>query len=108
MLEDTNGDYKTYTRWGRVGERGQDALLGDGLLDDAMKQFGKKFKDKSGHTWEARKSDPKPKKYVFVERSYAPDDEEETQETTESPQKRSSYRRPKCTLQSEVRSLMGQ
>ena len=72
-----------------------------------MNQFEKKFKDKTGHTWEARKSDPKPKKYVFVERNYFPDDEDDSLEMNTSPQKRISYSPPKCTLQSEIRSLMG-
>jgi len=73
-----------------------------------MNHFEKKFKDKTGHTWEARKSDPKSKKYVFVERNYAPDDEDDSVSMSASPQKRSSYSPPKCTLPSEVRSLMGQ
>ena len=43
----TNGsDYKTWTRWGRVGEHGQSALLGSGSFADALKNFEKKFKDK--------------------------------------------------------------
>lgn len=90
-----------------MGEAGKGATLGNGSRDDALVEFGKKFKDKTGHTWEVRKSDPKPKKYVFVERSYAPDDEDDSLSMSASPQKR-SYSPPKCTLQPEVSSLMGQ
>ena len=69
MLGSSNG-YKTWTRWGRVGEHGQSAILGDGSLDDAIKQFDKKFKDKSGHTWANRLDGPKKTKYTFLERKY--------------------------------------
>ncbi|CCF39852.1 hypothetical protein CH063_02219 [Colletotrichum higginsianum] len=65
--------YKTWTRWGRVGEWGQSAILGSGTLADALSNFDKKFKDKSGLTWANRADDPKPKKYAFIERSYEPD-----------------------------------
>ena len=52
-------DYRTWTRWGRVGEHGQSALLGAGGRHDAIKQFEKKFKDKSGHSWGNRLDPPK-------------------------------------------------
>ena len=34
-------------------------MLGNGSLPDAIKNFEKKFKDKSGLKWEDRGSDPK-------------------------------------------------
>lgn len=42
-----------------------------------MKQFQKKFRDKTGLKWEDRLSTPQNKKYVFVERSYEPDSDDE-------------------------------
>jgi poly [ADP-ribose] polymerase len=45
ILTDANGDFKCWTRWGRVGERGQNAILGDGTLDDAMRNYEKKFSE---------------------------------------------------------------
>lgn len=69
--------FKTWTRWGRVGEYGSSALLGNGTLDDALKNFEKKFKDKSGLTWAQRGDDPKPSKYAYIERSYEPDSDDE-------------------------------
>ena len=77
LLRNVVGDYKTWTRWGRVGEGGQHAVLGDGTLDEALKHFNKKFKDKSGLAWADRGEKPKPKRYTFIERSYAPDSEDE-------------------------------
>lgn len=69
--------YFTWTRWGRVGEHGQSACLGDGTLANAMRYFETKFKDKSGLKWENRLDPPKPKKYTFIERNYEEDDEDD-------------------------------
>lgn len=77
LLRNVKGDHKTWTRWGRVGDRGQSAALGNGSLADALSNFDKKFKDKSGLKWTDRNAPAKPKKYTFVERSYAPDSDDE-------------------------------
>ncbi|KAJ5209988.1 hypothetical protein N7491_009799 [Penicillium cf. griseofulvum] len=69
--------YFTWTRWGRVGEHGQSALLGNGLLPSAIQQYERKFKDKSGLKWNNRLDTPKNGKYTFLERNYEDDDEEE-------------------------------
>ncbi|KAF2136605.1 uncharacterized protein K452DRAFT_322316 [Aplosporella prunicola CBS 121167] len=108
LLEGPKGDYKTWTRWGRVGEHGQKAVLGNGSLEDAHKHFDKKFKDKSGLKWAERGNDPKPGKYVFVERSYAPDsdDEEEEKPRKNSVSKSSDYVPPESKLEKPVQSLM--
>ena len=73
LLQSTSNDYRTWTRWGRVGERGQSATLGTGGLGDAKSQFEKKFKDKSGLKWENRLDPPKKGKYTFIERNYESD-----------------------------------
>ena len=46
-------------------------------LEAALKEYEKKFKDKSGHKWEDRSEPSKKGKYTFIERSYADDDDEE-------------------------------
>src|SRR5262245_7672968 len=51
QLVESGGKYHTWTRWGRVGEPGQNALLGNGSLDDAKKCFKAKFKDKTSNNW---------------------------------------------------------
>lgn len=79
LLEEPSKRYVTWTRWGRVGERGQFSSLGDGSLNSAMKSFEKKFKEKSGLKWEDRLSPPKNGKYTFIERNYEEDDGEEEQ-----------------------------
>ncbi|KAK9418123.1 putative Poly polymerase catalytic domain-containing protein [Seiridium unicorne] len=92
LLRNVVGDYKTWTRWGRVGDRGMKAILGDGSLQVALSSFNKKFKEKSGLNWQDRNEQPKGKKYTFVERSYAPESDDDdpsskvkTEDSTEAP-----------------------
>ena len=60
--------FYTWTRWGRVGETGQSALLGNGTQADAEKQFEKKFKSKSANNWKDRaKFVVKKGKYALIE-----------------------------------------
>ncbi|KAI6784882.1 Poly [ADP-ribose] polymerase-like protein [Emericellopsis cladophorae] len=108
----TASDFKTWTRWGRVGEVGQSAMLGSGSEADAIKNFSKKFKDKSGLSWDNRGADPKPGKYAFVERSYNPDSEDEDGDgaaSTKGVKKEDAEEDippPKCTLEKPVQELM--
>lgn len=76
----TEGDavnYFTWTRWGRVGEKGHTALKLGPTLDAATRVFEKKFKDKSGLKWEDRYMNPKSGKYTFIDRSYEEDDDDD-------------------------------
>ena len=43
-----------FTRWGRVGEPGQNQTLGPFDLDGAKAAFAKKFKDKTSNDWAKR------------------------------------------------------
>ena len=60
-----------------MGEHGQSAILGDDSLGDAVRQFEKKFKDKTGHNWANRLDGPKKNKYTFLERNYEEDSSED-------------------------------
>ena len=78
MLADEKSDqYYAHTRWGRVGEFGQVKTIGPQPFEAAMKEFDKKFKDKSGHKWEDRGEPAKKGKYTFIEKSYEDDDDDE-------------------------------
>lgn len=77
LVSANKGGYRTWTRWGRVGERGQHATLGQGSLVEAKQHFERKFKDKSGHAWADRFEAPKKGKYTFIERNYEEDSDEE-------------------------------
>ncbi len=68
QLLEFGGKYYAWTRWGRVGEPGQNALLGNGTLDDARKCFESKFRDKTGNAWADRgKFVAKAGKYTLIE-----------------------------------------
>ncbi|KAI5461655.1 poly polymerase catalytic domain-containing protein [Mariannaea sp. PMI_226] len=102
--------YHTWTRWGRVGEPGTNATLGVGTLPDAIKHFEKKFKDKSGLSWDNRGDDPKPKKYAFVERSYNPDDSDDEEDDVKPVKKEEDVEDEEnalqCTLEKPIKELM--
>lgn len=69
-------EYYAHTRWGRVGEFGQVKTMGPSSFEDARKDFDKKFKDKSGHTWDERSKPTKKGKYTFLEKNYEDDEDE--------------------------------
>ena len=102
------GEYKTWTHWGRVGEIGQSSWLGDGSLEDAIKQFETKFKGKSGHKWQDRLAEPKKNNYTFIEKDYG-DDSPDDEEGTGQPSRKggdSASKGPDCTLTLPVQQLM--
>jgi poly [ADP-ribose] polymerase len=45
------GRFYSWTRWGRVGEPGQNNLDGPSDVGSAIAAFEKKFKDKTGYAW---------------------------------------------------------
>lgn len=100
--------FAVWTRWGRVGEFGQKALLNASSLDDALRIFQKKFKDKSGLAWDCRGDHPKPNKYAFVEVNYKDDsdDEEEAEGGAATKEEEDGREPPKCTLDPAVARLM--
>lgn len=77
MLKLPNDKYTTYTRWGRVGERGQTKDYH--AIKTCISVFQTKFKEKIGNQWEQHSTAPaKPKKYTLLEIHY--DDEEQEQD----------------------------
>lgn len=115
LLSDGSGtDFKTWTRWGRVGERGQSALLGGGGYDDALKQFNKKFKDKSSLAFASRNDPPKLGKYTFIERSYDDDSDDEGEDSAsgsgvkdEDEDEEDDWVEPVSQLSLPLQNLMG-
>ena len=89
------------TRWGRVGEAGQQNTLTNGDLDSAIRFFEMKFKKKSGLTWTNRLDPPRSSKYTFIERNYEESDDEIDQKRTEKP-----IKTPESKLAKPVQSLM--
>ncbi|KAF7175276.1 hypothetical protein CNMCM7691_007316 [Aspergillus felis] len=107
LLVDTSGTtYKTWTRWGRVGEFGSSALLGDGQLQRAKAEFEKKFKDKTGLKWEDRLSTPKSNKYTFIERNYEESDDEDDNADKMDVDKKEDKKAVESTLPQAVQKLL--
>ncbi|KAK2742342.1 hypothetical protein FQN57_005430 [Myotisia sp. PD_48] len=99
--------YVVWTRWGRVGEKGQSAPINCQDLDDAIKTFQKKFKDKSGLNWDDRRSAPKKGKYAYLERSYEDDDDEQPKTVKKKTTEEEDIKIPDCTLKPEVQEVVG-
>ncbi|XP_054881295.1 protein mono-ADP-ribosyltransferase PARP3 [Poeciliopsis prolifica] len=60
--------YYSWNRWGRVGEVGQSKLTPFAKLELALKDFEKKFKDKTKNNWSDRMNfDSHPGKYTLIE-----------------------------------------
>jgi len=79
VLKKDNGNaYFFWTRWGRVGERGQSNLLSCPNKDSAISNFRSKFRDKTANSWDDRKNFvQKAKKYFLIERDYGVTEEDE-------------------------------
>jgi predicted DNA-binding WGR domain protein len=60
--------FAVWTRWGRIGETGQNALKYYDDLNDAKSAFERKFKQKTGLLWDERFAEPKKGKYTLIER----------------------------------------
>ena len=75
QLLEKDGKYYAWTRWGRVGEDGQNALIGPSDFAKALKAFQSKFKDKTKNAWEDRASfEPHAGKYALIEIDRSVDD----------------------------------
>lgn len=79
LLQTANNQYATWTRWGRVGERGQMKMVAGpmGNLPACMYEFESKFKTKSGLAWADRHGAPRKGKYTYVEKTYEDDSGDE-------------------------------
>ncbi|KAL2265907.1 hypothetical protein VTJ83DRAFT_5259 [Remersonia thermophila] len=110
LLVDASGQYRTWTRWGRVGERGQTHVTTPSTLDSAMRVYEKKFKDKSGLSWTDRGKDPKAGKYAFIERNYEESDDEDLDDDnaagSSEKDKPSDWTPPESTLEPAVQELV--
>lgn len=85
---------------------GQNAILGGGSLPDAIANFNKKFKDKSGLNWAQRNDPPKPKKYTFIERSYENDSDNEDDGDDAKEDDDEEWVPPESKLEQSIQDLM--
>ncbi|XP_053577093.1 protein mono-ADP-ribosyltransferase PARP3 [Bombina bombina] len=76
QLLNQSGSYFTWNRWGRVGEIGMSKLSPFAKLEDAKKDFEKKFKDKTKNSWSEKNNFiAHPGKYTMIEVEHDDDDE---------------------------------
>jgi len=69
--------FAVFTRWGRVGEAGQQAVAVITSIDKAVNDFKKKFKDKTKNDWDDRHSFvPHSGKYTLLDIDETSDDED--------------------------------
>ncbi|KAL1664848.1 PARP-1-like protein [Schizophyllum commune] len=97
-----------YTRWGRVGERGQSQLKGPWPPATAVSEFKKQFKAKAAVPWEQRVGMVAKKgKYFWLERDFG--DEDKAEEPSKKGKGRKSEREatpiPDSSLDAEVQDL---
>ena len=90
-------------------------MVGWGEFDGALVHFEKKFKEKTGHTWDNRLEPPKKGRYTFIERNYEEDSEDNENELPGAGSKRGSKESVnsetkrkivESTLPASVRGLM--
>ncbi|PKA48937.1 Poly [ADP-ribose] polymerase 2 [Apostasia shenzhenica] len=73
-LESNDGrEFMVYTRWGRVGVKGQEKLHGPYISQErAIKEFEMKFSEKTKNQWSSRKNFIcYPKSYAWLEMDYS-------------------------------------
>ena len=72
----------------------------------AFKEFNKKFKDKSGLTWDNRNEEPKKGKYYLLERSYEDDDDDQSPVKKEEDDNQGISDQPESKLPIQTQRLM--
>ena len=107
VFADRPAQYAVWTHWGRVGEHGQNKLDQGLDLEGARCSFMKKFKDKTGLSWEKRQDTPKSQKYTLIEKSYEEDSDSESRfDDGELPLKSEDDTHASSTLSNELQQLV--
>ncbi|KAJ3332829.1 Poly [ADP-ribose] polymerase 2 [Blyttiomyces sp. JEL0837] len=84
---DSRNEYMVWTRWGRVGVDGQNAIQSFSNVDQAIKNFESKFKDKTKNNWADRANFVKVSgKYQLLERDWGDDAQADEEEDEEAPE----------------------
>lgn len=106
VLSDGKSHY-CWTRWGRVGESGMNKLSGPfSDVDKAIKEFEKKFKDKTKNNWSERQSfTSHPGKYTLIEVD-GDEDAEVKVDTVDAPTPKEPQNTLPCTLDAPTQKLI--
>jgi poly [ADP-ribose] polymerase len=98
--------FKTVIRWGRDERQVGCKLLGDGTLNDAKREFMKKFQDKTGLDWDSRGDKAIPKKYAFIEDNHTCNDEQEVGNKAPGKEAATEILLPESRLDKPIQELM--
>ncbi|KAJ1311334.1 hypothetical protein OPQ81_009829 [Rhizoctonia solani] len=96
-----------HVRWGRVGENGSSQDKGPFSPSQAVQEFLKQFKSKTGADWKNRQTmQPKKGKYMWLERAYG-DEEEDNDKGKGKEEEGPRAKTPEPTLGAELLDLAG-
>lgn len=71
LEDDTGGNYSVWFRWGRVGKTAQTSLQSYPMKTQAIMEFTKKFRAKTGNDWYNRDNFKKcPGLYDLIEQDF--------------------------------------
>ena len=79
IVQEASGSYYFWTRWGRVGAKGQNSRKAMSTKADAVKAFEKKFSAKTLNSWGNRANFvKKPKKYMLIAVDHGEDSDDDS------------------------------
>ncbi|XP_033822504.1 protein mono-ADP-ribosyltransferase PARP3 [Periophthalmus magnuspinnatus] len=104
VIKEGPSSFHTWTRWGRVGETGQNKVSTFKAVEQAIKEFEKKFKDKTKNNWSDRDDFVShPGKYTLIE----VDGEQDAEVKVDSVDGRSVVKNVQpCTLDKPTQKLI--
>ncbi|XP_037385906.1 protein mono-ADP-ribosyltransferase PARP3 [Talpa occidentalis] len=106
LLKEGDG-FACWNRWGRVGEVGRSKLSHFALLEDAKKDFEKKFRDKTKNSWAERNHFvAHPGKYTLIEVQAEDDAQEAVVKMDGGPVKTVRQRVRPCSLDAATQKLI--
>ncbi|XP_036122659.1 protein mono-ADP-ribosyltransferase PARP3 [Molossus molossus] len=107
QLLEEGGRFACWNRWGRVGEMGQSKLSYFSLLEDAKKDFEKKFRDKTKNNWAERDHFvAHPGKYTLIEVQGEDEAQEAVVMVDGGPVKTVAQRVRPCSLDAATQKLI--
>jgi poly [ADP-ribose] polymerase len=115
LQTDSFKGYYVFNKWGRVGySNNQTSSFGPTSLDNAKREFAKKFRNKTGNDWltvcqDISKFVPINNKYTLLKRDYdddKKDDEQEDKKETKNKEKEEPKPIPESTLHPKVQDIV--
>ncbi|KAF8588473.1 PARP-domain-containing protein [Ramaria rubella] len=106
LLHQGSGNCVLFTRWGRVGEVGANQIKGPWPAAEAIFQFKKQFRSKTGTAWEQRHGmTAKKGKYMWLQRTFEQGDDKDDKQASGSGLPQEREKTPESTLCPEVQEL---